>query len=222
MEEKSMCKTATSQELGNLIHNGMTIMIGGFMANGTPEKLVDLLIERDIKNIILICNDTGYPGHGTSRLIADHRVKKLYASHIGLNPETGNQINSGFLDAELIPQGTFAERIRCGGNGLGGFLTPTGFGTIVAENKQTIIVNGKNYLLEKPLKADLALLKGSKVDPRGNILYKGTTQNFNPMMATAAETVIVEAEELVNLGDIEPESVHTPGIFVDYILAEEN
>ncbi|MDF2153051.1 CoA transferase subunit A [Vibrio sp. CAU 1672] len=217
-----MKKAATAQQLESLLHDGMTIMIGGFMATGAPEKLIDLLIQKDIKDITLISTDTGSPGKGSSRLIAEKRVKKLYASHIGTNPETGKQMNDGSLEVELVPQGTLAERIRSAGAGLGGVLTPTGLGTIVAENKRVIDIDGKQYLLEMPLKADLALVRGSKVDRRGNVFYSKTTQNFNPLMATAAEIVVVEPEQIVELGEIEPEAVHTPSLYVDYILVEDN
>ncbi|EKO3863810.1 CoA transferase subunit A [Vibrio harveyi] len=222
MNTKNMKKAATTEQVESLLHDGMTIMIGGFMATGAPERLIDLLIKKDIKNITLISTDTGSPGRGSSRLIAEKRVKKLYASHIGTNPETGKQMNEGTLEVELVPQGTLAERIRSAGAGLGGVLTPTGLGTIVAENKRLIEVDGKQYLLEMPLKADLALIRGSKVDRRGNVFYSKTTQNFNPLMATAAETVVVEPEQIVELGDIEPEAVHTPSLYVDYILVEGN
>ncbi|WP_447401303.1 CoA transferase subunit A [Vibrio harveyi] len=217
-----MKKAATTEQIESLLHDGMTIMIGGFMATGAPERLIDLLIKKDIKNITLISTDTGSPGRGSSRLIAEKRVKKLYASHIGTNPETGKQMNEGTLEVELVPQGTLAERIRSAGAGLGGVLTPTGLGTIVAENKRVIEVDGKQYLLEMPLKADLALIRGSKVDRRGNVFYSKTTQNFNPLMAPAAEIVVVEPEQIVELGDIEPEAVHTPSLYVDYILVEDN
>ncbi|NOH26865.1 CoA transferase subunit A [Vibrio mediterranei] len=216
-----MKKAASPQQLKDILHDGMTIMVGGFMATGAPEKLIDLLIEFDVKDITLITTDTASPDRGTSRLIAEKRVKKLYASHIGLNPETGAQMNEGILDVELVPQGTLAERIRSGGAGLGGVLTPTGLGTIVAEGKQVINVQGKDYLLETPLRADIALIRGSIVDRRGNVFYSKTTQNFNPLMATAADTVIVEAESLVDIGDIQPEAVHTPSLYVDYILTED-
>lgn len=221
MDTKNMKKAATTEQIESLLHDGMTIMIGGFMATGAPERLIDLLIKKDIKNITLISTDTGSPGRGSSRLIAEKRVKKLYASHIGTNPETGKQMNEGTLEVELVPQGSLAERIRSAGAGLGGVLTPTGLGTIVAENKRVIEVDGKQYLLEMPLKADLALIRGSKVDRRGNVFYSKTTQNFNPLMATAAETVVVEPEKIVELGDIEPEAVHTPSLYVDYILVED-
>ncbi|WP_333003152.1 3-oxoacid CoA-transferase subunit A [Vibrio coralliilyticus] len=216
-----MKKHISADQIGQHLRDGMTIMIGGFMGTGAPEKLIDLLIENDIRDITLISTDTALPGVGTSRLIAEQRVSKLYASHIGLNPETGRQMNDGLLDVELVPQGTLAERIRCGGAGLGGVLTPTGLGTLVAESKQLIEVDGQQFLLEKPLKADLALIRGSKVDLRGNVFYSKTTQNFNPLMATAAECVIVEAEQLVEIGDIQPEAIHTQSLYVDHIFVGE-
>ncbi|MBY5948923.1 CoA transferase subunit A [Photobacterium rosenbergii] len=212
-----MKKSITASEIANLLRDDMTIMIGGFMANGAPEGLIDIILESGVKNITLITTDTGTPESGSGRLIKAKRIGKLYASHIGTNPETGAQMNSGELDVELVPQGTLAERIRAAGAGLGGVLTPTGLGTLVAESKQVIQIDGKDFLLEKPLRADLALIRGSVVDTKGNTVYKGTTQNFNPLMATAAETVIIEAASLVNAGDIAPEAVHTPGLFIDHI-----
>lgn len=200
------------------LKSGMTVMIGGFMANGAPETLIDAILNSDIRELTLISTDTGMPDSGSGRLISEKRIKKLYASHIGLNPLTGQQMNSGELDIELVPQGTLAERIRAAGAGLGGVLTPTGLGTIVAEGKEIIEVDGKPYILEKPLHADVALIRGSIVDTSGNIFYKKTTQNFNPLMATAADTVIAEAETIVDIGQIQPESVHTPSIFVDFIV----
>ncbi|MCG7587219.1 3-oxoacid CoA-transferase subunit A, partial [Photobacterium sp. OFAV2-7] len=184
-----MKKSISKSGIAELLHDNMTIMIGGFMANGAPEGLIDLLLENNISNITLISTDTGTPETGSGRLIKAKRVSKLYASHIGLNPETGNQMNTGTLDVELVPQGTLAERIRAGGAGLGGVLTPTGLGTLVAENKQVINIDGTDFLLEKPIRADLALIRGSVVDTKGNVFYKRTTQNFNPRMATAADTV---------------------------------
>ncbi|WCE30878.1 CoA transferase subunit A [Vibrio sp. SCSIO 43137] len=200
------------------LKSGMTVMIGGFMANGAPETIIDAILDSDIKDLTLISTDTGMPESGSGRLICAKRIRKLYASHIGLNPETGRQMNSGELDVELVPQGTLAEKIRAGGSGLGGVLTPTGIGTMVAEGKEVITIDGKPYLLEKPLRADVALIRGSVVDSKGNVFYRKTTQNFNPLMATAADIVIAEAETLVAPGEIQPEAVHTPSIFIDYIV----
>lgn len=214
----SKAKKISAGEAAALIKDGMTVMIGGFMANGTPEKIVDALVASGAKDLTVICNDAGLPGKGTEKLLQTHQIKKLIASHVGLTPECGRQYSAGELDLELVPQGTLAERIRCGGAGLGGILTPTGIGTIVAEGKRVIEVDGREYLLETPLHADIALLLGHIVDDDGNIRYRGSTRNFNPMMATAADVVIVEAENNVRSGEIGPEYVETPALFVDYIV----
>lgn len=186
-----------------------------------PEVLIDALLEKGVKDITVICNDTATPTTGVGRLVAAKRVRKVIASHIGTNPETGAQMNSGETEVELIPQGTLAERIRCAGYGLGGVLTPTGLGTEAEKGKEIIVSDGKSYLLEKPLKADFAILGASLADKSGNLFFKGTTKNFQPLMATAADTVIVYAEKLVETGEIDPDTVDTPGIFVDYIAVKE-
>jgi len=191
-----MNKLISIDEAVAKIQDGMTIMIGGFLAVGTPEAIIDALVKKGVKNLTIIANDTGFPDKGIGKLIVNKQVKKTIASHIGTNKETGNQMNSGEMEVELSPQGTLAERIRCGGAGLGGFLTPTGLGTIVQDGKDVITVDGQEYILEKPLKADVALLFGSKVDKKGNVYYNQATRNFNPLIATAADTVIVQAEEL--------------------------
>ena len=195
------------------------VMIGGFLGNGSPHAIIDALVESGVKDLTLIVNDTAYPDKGCGRLIAGKQVRKVIVSHIGTNPCTSEQMNSGELEIEFCPQGTLAERVRSGGAGLGGVLTPVGLGTIVAEGKQIINVDGKDYLLEKPLRADVALLGASLADRSGNLVYKGTSQNFNPLMATAADLVIAEVRELVETGAIAPEAVRTPGIFVDYMVA---
>lgn len=200
------------------IKDGMTLMIGGFLANGTPEKLIDALVKANIKNLTVICNDTGFPDKGIGKLVVNRQVKKVITSHVGTNPETGNQMNAGTLEVEFSPQGTLAERIRSGGAGLGGFLTPTGLGTQVAEGKKIMEVDGKEYLFEKPLRADVALLCANVGDTMGNLIFKGTSQNFNPLMATAADTVIAQVEELVEPGTLEMETIHTPHIFVNYLI----
>lgn len=213
-----MNKIVNIEEAISHIKDGMTVMIGGFLAAGTPEKLVDALVEKGVKDLTIIANDTGYPDKGIGKLVVNKQVKKVIASHIGTNPETGRLMNTKEMEVELNPQGTLAERIRCGGAGLGGFLTETGLGTIIENGKQKLTVNGKEYLLELPLKADIALLFGSKVDEKGNIYYHEATRNFNPLIATAADTVIVEAETLVKAGELDPNIVVTPGLFVDYIV----
>lgn len=217
-----MPKLTNKDIVASQLKNGMTVMIGGFMANGAPETLIDAILENNIHDLTLISTDTGMPKSGSGRLISAKRIKKLYASHIGLNPETGRQMNDGELEVVLVPQGSLAERIRAAGAGLGGVLTPTGLGTIVAEGKTIIDVDGTPYLLEKPLKADVALIRGSIIDKSGNVFYKKTTQNFNPLMATAADVVIAEAESIVDIGHIQAESVHTPSIFVDHIVQGES
>ena len=200
------------------VRDGMTLMIGGFLANGTPEKLIDALVASGVRDLTVICNDTSFPDRGIGKLIVGRQIKKLYVSHIGTNPETGAQMNAGELEVEFCPQGTLAERVRAGGSGLGGILTPTGLGTMVAEGKQVIEVDGREYLLEKPLRADVALIGASVGDTVGNLVYRGTSQNFNPLMATAADLVIAQVDELVEEGAIAPENVHTPRIFVDFIV----
>jgi len=212
-------KIRSVKEAVELIKPGMTVMIGGFLGVGTPENLVDALVEKGIDNLIIIGNDTAFPDKGIGKLVVGRRAKRVIVSHIGTNPETGRQMNEGELEVELVPQGTLAERIRCAGAGLGGFLTPTGLGTVVEEGKQKISIDGHEYLLELPLKADVALIKGHKVDKKGNIYYRKTSRNFNPIMATAADTVIVEADEIVEIGDIEADDVMTPGLFVDIIVS---
>lgn len=207
------------------IKDGASIMIGGFMACGSPEILVDALVRKNVQNLTIIGNDAGVPGRGIGKLVTNGQVKKLIASHVGLNPEVAERMNTDDperkLECELVPQGTLAERIRAAGGGLGGFLTPTGVGTIVAEGKKVINVGGKDYLLEEPLKADFALIRGSVTDKFGNTTYNGTTRSFNPMMATAAEQVIVGTCEIVEMGDIDPNTIVTSGIFVDYIVGGE-
>ena len=213
-----MSKIISIEQAAAKVRDGMTLMIGGFLANGTPEKLIDALVASGVRDLTVICNDTSFPDRGIGRLIVGKQIKKLYTSHIGTNPHTSEQMNAGELEIEFCPQGTLAERVRAGGNGLGGILTPTGLGTMVAEGKEIIKVDGKEYLLEKPIHADVALIYASLGDRSGNLVYRGTSQNFNPLMATAADTVIAQVEELVEVGQIAAENVRTPGIFVDYIV----
>ncbi|HHX12702.1 MAG TPA: 3-oxoacid CoA-transferase subunit A [Clostridiales bacterium] len=200
------------------IKDGMTIMVGGFLGCGSPHRLIDALVENGAKDLTLICNDSGFADIGVGKLVVNKQIKKLIASHIGTNRETGNQMNSGEMEVVLVPQGTLAEQVRAGGAGLGGFLTPIGVGTVVEEGKEKKVIDGKTYLMEMPLKADLALIAGETVDKFGNIVYYGATRNFNSLMATAADTVIVEAEKVVEVGDLDPNHVVTSGIFVKYIV----
>lgn len=200
------------------VKDGMTIMVGGFLGCGSPHRLIDGLVEKGVKDLTLICNDSGFQEIGVGKLVVNKQIKKLIATHIGTNRETGNQMNAGELEVVLVPQGTLAEQVRAGGAGLGGFLTPTGVGTVVEEGKEKIVLDGETYLLEKPLKADVALIAGATVDRFGNIVYYGATRNFNSLMATAADTVIVEAETVVEIGELDPNDVVTSGIFIDHIV----
>ncbi|MCL2247391.1 MAG: CoA transferase subunit A [Lentimicrobiaceae bacterium] len=200
------------------IKSGMTLMVGGFLAAGSPHKILKLLSESDICDLTIICNDTAFPDKGIGLLIAAKKVKKVIASHIGTNPLTIEQFNNKETEVVFVPQGTLAEQVRCGGSGLGGVLTPTGLGTVVANGKQVITLDGKEYLLEKALRGDIALIGASIADGSGNLHYKGTTQNFNPLMAMACDTVIAEVEELVETGEIPMENVHTQGILVDWLV----
>jgi acetate CoA/acetoacetate CoA-transferase alpha subunit len=211
-------KLIIMNELVSKLFDGASIMVGGFMDIGTPEAIVDAIVASPVKDLTIICNDGGLPGVGVGKLIDAGKVKTLIASHIGLNPVAGQKMTSGELEVQLIPQGTLAERIRAAGAGLGGFLTPTGVGTMVQSGKQVLQVNGRDYLLELPLKADFAILLGHFVDEKGNTIYSKTTRNFNPLMATAAQTVFVQARKVVKIGELNPDQIHTPHIFVDYIV----
>ncbi len=211
-------KIISIEEAADKVKNGMTIMVGGFLANGTPEAIIDELVRKNVRNLTLICNDTGFPDKGVGKMVVNKQFKKIIASHVGTNPETANQMNSGETEVVLTPQGTLAEQIRCGGTGLGGFLTPTGIGTEVEEGKEKKIINGKEYLLELPLRADVALLKAKRVDKKGNMIFAKSARNFNPLMAMAADIVIVQADEIAEIGEIDPEQVMSSGIFVDYIV----
>ncbi|CEP69181.1 3-oxoacid CoA-transferase, subunit A [Moorella glycerini] len=213
-------KISSAEEAVSRIPDEATIMIGGFVQCGVPETLIDALVGLGRRGLVIISNNVGLPGKGIGKLIRERRIKKLIASHIGLNPEVEAQMKEG-LDVELVPQGTLAERIRAGGAGLGGFLTPTGLGTMAQEGKQVINVDGRNYLLEKPLRADFALIKAHVADRIGNLRYRLTARNFNPIMATAAEWVIAEVDELLEDRYLSPDDVMTPGIFIDSLVIAE-
>lgn len=213
-----MNKELKIDEAIDKIQDGMTIMVGGFLGCGNPHRLVDKLVEKGTKDLTLICNDSSFPDYGVGKLIVNKQIKKLIASHVGTNPETGRQMNAGEMEVVLVPQGTLAEQVRAAGSGLGGFLTPTGVGTVVEEGKQKIEIDGVEYLLELPLKADVALIAGQTADKFGNIEYFGATRNFNQLMATAAEIVIAEVEEIVEVGELDANHVVTPGIFVTHLV----
>ena len=212
-------KAASVEEALTHIRNGQTIMLSGFTNVGSPNKFIVKMAEAGITDIDLISNDAGNDQtDGIGTLICQHRVRRLTASHVGLNPKVAEQMNDGTLEVVLVPQGTLAERIRCGGTGLGGVLTPTGIGTVVAEGKQVIQVDGRDYLLEKPLHAEVAVVKAWKADTSGNLVYRRAGRNFNPLMAMAADFVIAEVEELVEVGQLDPDEVMTPGVCVDLVV----
>ena len=202
-----------------MIPDGASLMIGGFMAVGTPERLIDEIVRQNKRELTVIANDTASPGRGIGKLVSAKLLRKAIVSHIGLNPETQRQMMAGELEVELVPQGTLIERIRAGGHGLGGVLTQTGIGTTVEEGKQRIDVDGKTYLLEVALRADFALVQAFIADYLGNLGYALTARNFNPVIAMAAGTVIVCADNIVPIGVLSPDHVVTPAPVVDYLVA---
>jgi acetate CoA/acetoacetate CoA-transferase alpha subunit len=212
-------KTLPVDDSVALIPDGATLMIGGFMAVGTPERIIDEIVRQNKRNLTVIANDTASPGRGIGKLVTARLLRKAIVSHIGLNPETQRQMTAGELEVELVPQGTLIERIRAGGHGLGGILTPTGIGTTVENGKQQIKVDGKTYLLEVALRADFALVHAFLVDYLGNLSYALTARNFNPVIAMAAGTVIADAENIVPIGVISPDHIVTPAPVVDYLVA---
>ncbi len=226
-----MPKIISPKEAAKLIPPGASVMFGGFMGCGNAHKVIAELAAAGTGDLTMICNDAsmpngpdGKPYYGVAQLVHNRQIRKIIASHVGLNPEVAEQMNAGTLETVLIPQGSLAEMIRAGGAGLGGVLTPTGYGTIVqeAEHVHSVVeIDGRHYLLERPITADFAVISGYKVDLAGNVWYKGTTRNFSQVMATAASVVIAEADHLVDIGEIEPEAVMTQSILVDYIVSEE-
>jgi acetate CoA/acetoacetate CoA-transferase alpha subunit len=196
-------------------------MIGGFMGGGSPHRLIDEMVRQGKKNLTVIANDTAMPGVGIGKLVTAGALSRIVASHIGLNPETQKRMIAGEIAVDLVPQGTLAERIRAGGIGLGGVITPTGVGTVVAEGKRTIEIDGKTFLIELPIRADFALVNAFCADLFGNLRYQLTARNFNPIIAMAADTVIAEADEIVPVGMIPPDEVETVGVVVDHLIARE-
>ena len=212
-------KTVSLGDAVALIPEGATLMIGGFLDVGSPERVIDELVRQGKHNLTVIANDTARPGVGIGKLVTAGLLRKVIVSHIGLNPETQQQMLAGKLEVELVPQGTLIERIRSGGCGLGGVLTPTGVGTVVEKDKRKLELNGKQYLVETALRADFALVHAFVADYIGNLTYALTARNFNPVMAMAADTVIVTADHIVPVGVIAPDHVATPAPVVDYIVA---
>jgi len=211
-------RTTSLSDAVAMIPGGASMMIGGFMGVGTPEPIIDELVRQQKRDLTVIANDTSFPGVGIGKLIAAKLVRRVVASHIGLNPETQRQMIAGDLEVDLVPQGTLVERIRAGGFGLGGVLTPTGVGTVVEEGKRKIAVDGRDYLLETALRADFALIHAFIADYLGNLSYALTARNFNPLMAMAADTVLVQAENVVPVGVVSPDHVLTPAPVVDYLV----
>jgi acetate CoA/acetoacetate CoA-transferase alpha subunit len=201
-----------------LIPDGASLMIGGFMGVGSPERVIDELVRQGKRNLAVISNDAATPERGIGRLVAAGLIAKAVTSHIGLNPEAQQQMIAGKMVIDLVPQGTLVERIRAGGFGLGGILTPTGIGTVAEQGKRQLEVGGKSYLLETALRADFALVHAFLADYAGNLSYALTARNFNPVMAMAADTVIATAENIVPVGVIAPDHVVTPAVLVDYLI----
>ena len=213
-----MNKIKSPEDAASVFKDGQTIMIGGFLCAGTPDIFIDTLIEKGVKGLTIIANDTGFPDRGIGKLVVNKQIRKAIVSHVGTNKETGRQMNSGELEVDLVPQGTLAERIRAAGVGLGGILTPTGVGTMIEEGKQKLTIDGKEYLLELPLRAQIALLNAYKADKSGNLVYRRASRNFNPLMAMAADIVIVAVENIVEVGELGPDEIVTPGALVDIMV----
>ncbi len=213
-----MRRAITAAEAAVLVPDGASVLFGGFMGVGTPMRLVDALVERGARGLTIIGNDTGRPGVGVGRLIDAGCVSRAVVSHIGTNPVTQQKMIAGEIDVELVPQGTLAERIRAGGAGLGGVLTQTGIGTLVADGKQIVSVGGRDYLLELPIRADFAVIHAHEADYKFNLTYRLTAMNFNPVIALAADCVIAEANEVVPTGVLPPDAIRTPGILVHHLV----
>lgn len=210
-------QVASAEEVIHLIKDNSTLMIGGFGLCGIPENSIKALLQSGVKRLTCISNNAGVDDFGIGLLLKSRQVKKMISSYVGENKEFERQLLTGELEVELMPQGTLAERIRAGGAGIPAFFTPAGFGTEVAQNKEIRGFDGKRYLMERWLKADFALVKAWKGDTAGNLIYKGTARNFNPIMATAAKVTIAEVEELVPAGSLDPNQIHTPGIYVQHV-----
>ena len=213
-----MVKIITAEEAVRYIKEGDRVMISGFLAVGAPESLIDALVAQGTKDLHLVCIASDWENKGVGKLVANHQIKSAQVSHMGTNKEIQAQFNAGELKVELVPQGTLMERVRAAGAGLGGVLTPTGLGTIVQEGKDVLVVDDKPYILETAIHADFALIKAWKADRMGNLVYRKTARNSNPIMAMAGKTVIAEVEEIVEIGELDPESIVTPGVFVNYLV----
>lgn len=216
-----MTKVISIEEAVGEIHSGSSLMYGGFGGIGNPPTIIQAILDKEIHDLTIIGNDVGFPNVGIGQLITNKRVKKLIASHIGSNPNAGKQMHNGELEIEFSPQGTLVERIRAGGTGLGGILTDIGIDGLAAENKQTVVVNGNTYLIETPLTADVAIVYAKKADTYGNVIYDKSARSTSPLVAMAGTITIVEAEEIVSVGKLDPEAIVTPGAFVDKVIQSE-
>jgi len=214
-------KVISMQEALSHFHDGMTLLAGGFGGVGNPPTLIQGILDKGIRDITLISNDTAFPHIGIGKLVTEKRVKKVIASHIGSNPNAGAQMTAGELEVEFCPQGILAERVRAGGVGLGGILSDVGIGTIAEKGKQKLVVDGKEYLLETPLTAEVSIVHAKKADRFGNLVFDTSARNFNPLVAMAGDITIVEADEIVEIGELNPEEIVTPGVFVNYIVQSE-
>lgn len=213
-----MDKVVSIDKAMEKLRSGITVLIPGFVNIGVPETLIRGIIDKGYKDLTVISNNTSVKGRGIGLLVHDNRIRHLICSHIGSNTETVEKVVAGQIDVTFVPQGTLCERVRAGGTGIGGILTPTGLGTPVAEGKPVIEVDGKKYLLEKPLRGDVALIHAWKADRMGNLVYRRTARNFNPIFATAADFVIAEAEQIVEVWELDPDSIGTPGCLVDMVV----
>lgn len=211
-------KEISLEEAAAKVENGMTLMVGGFTWFGNPYAILDELVKKGVKDLTLIANDASSPTTGHGKMVSNHQFKKIIATHVGRNPEVARQYLEGETKVELLPQGTLAEKIRAAGAGLGGFYTPTGVGTEVEEGKEKRVINGREYLFEEPLFADVALIKGNVADRFGNVFIRRNAKSFNTVMAMAARTVIAQVDQIVEVGELDPEMVTIPGILVDYLV----
>lgn len=213
-----MFKLVTAAEAANMIQPGDRLAIGGFLAVGAPESVIDALVEAGTKDLHVICIASDWENKGIGKLVVNHQVRSAQVSHMGTNKEIQNQFNAGEIQMELVPQGTLMERCRAYGAGLGGILTPTGIGTVVADGKQIIAVGGKDYILETAIPSDFALIRAWKADKSGNLIYRKTARNSNPIFAMAGKITIAEVDEIVETGELDPEQIVSPGVFVNYIV----
>ncbi|MDR5000861.1 CoA transferase subunit A [Brevibacillus parabrevis] len=214
-------KVVTMQEALSHFRDGMTLLAGGFGGVGNPPTLIQGILDLGVRDLTLISNDTAFPHIGIGKLVTEKRVKKVISSHIGSNPNAGAQMTAGELEVEFCPQGILAERVRAGGVGLGGILSDVGIGTIAEKGKQKVVLDGKEFLLETPLTAEVAIVHAKKADRFGNLVYDTSARNFNPLVAMAGDITIVEADEIVEVGELNPEEIVTPGVFVNYIVQSE-